>query len=242
MKKLFSTVILAASVLVSSLSSAQDGFEFSANAALTNDYKFYGFSQSDEGWAIQGGFDISHESGFYLGTWASTVDFDLASTEPASIELDVYGGYASELSNGLAYDLGVIRYGYPNQNDDIAVGGDLEYYEFYANFEYGFGGDWEPTLSAGIAISPDWFGESGTSIYPNGGLSITLPQEFGAYFNIGYLDVDDINYNYFHYQVGVTKDFAGLSFDLSYADADDDCDGGTGDYCTGFIFSVSKEF
>ena len=42
-----------------------NGFSASANVTLTSDYKFRGISQSDESPAIQGGFDIEHESGFY---------------------------------------------------------------------------------------------------------------------------------------------------------------------------------
>ena len=249
MKKLFSAIIFCAAVLVTAASAAEDesssmdGFTFSGNVALTNDYLFYGYSQSNEGWAIQGGFNVNHESGFYLGTWASVVDFATvgATTDPASIELDVFGGYSGEFSNGLSYDVGAVRYGYPDQNDDAVIGGDLEYWEGYANFSYTFAGDYEPTVDFGINVSPDWWGESGTSYYPHGGVSFSLPQGFGLYVNGGYLDVSDINYSYFHYKVGVTKDFGGLSFDLGYADAEKECDGGTG-LCDGFIFAVSKEF
>jgi uncharacterized protein (TIGR02001 family) len=223
------------------LSQAQaEGFEFSANMSLTNDYKYYGFSQSNEDWAVQGGIDFSHESGFYFGTWASSIDFVSGASDPATIELDVFAGYGGELDNGLAYDIGVIRYGYPGQNED--TGGDYEYYEVQLGFEYSFGGDLEPTLAAAVWVSPDWFGETGTSIYPNGSLSISLPSEFGAYISAGHLDVDDIDLNYTHYQIGVTKDFAGLSFDFAWADASNECDGGTGQFCEGFIFLVSKEF
>lgn len=241
MKKFLLSFVLGTSALFSSVSSAQEGFEFSANVALTSDYKFYGFSQSNEGWAIQGGFDVSHESGFYLGTWASSIDFAAGSADPATIELDIYGGYSGEFSNGVAYDVGAVRYGYPNQSEDFG-GGDYEYWEIYGSLEYSFGGTYEPTVSGGIAVSPDWFGETGTSIYPNGSLSFTFPNEIGAYVNVGYLDVDDIDYDYFHYQIGVNKEFMGLTFDAAWADADDECDGGTGDFCEGFIFTVSKEF
>jgi uncharacterized protein (TIGR02001 family) len=256
MNKIVSSVLIGMITLQSTLSAAQDTeskFEFTGNVALTNDYKFYGYSQSDEGFAIQGGFDVSHASGFYLGTWASSIDFALDGAhhanaapgtpqDPATIELDVYGGYTGSLSNGLTYDLGVIRYGYPDQNNDIAVGGDLDYWEGYAKFGYTFESEYSPTLSFGINVSPDWFGETGTSIYPAGKLAVTLPQEFGLYAKLGYLDVEDIDYNYFHYQFGVTKSFVGLAFGFAWAGADDECDGGTGNFCEGFIFTVSRKF
>ena len=70
--------IAAAAVLIgsASLATAEESYSVSGNVALTSDYKFRGISQSDEDIAIQGGFDFEHESGFYLGTWGSSVDFD----------------------------------------------------------------------------------------------------------------------------------------------------------------------
>jgi len=250
MKKLFSLIVFTAALLVTAASSAEDdstsntssldGFTFSGSVALTNDYLFYGYSQSYQGWAIQGGLTATHDSGFYLGTWASSIDFGAGVMDPATIELDVFGGYSSEFSNGLSYDVGAVRYGYPDQIEDAGAGS-YEYWEGYANFSYTFAGDYSPTVDFGINVSPDWFGESGTSYYPHGGVSFSLPEGFGLYVNGGYLDVSDINYSYFHYKVGVTKDFGGLSFDLGYADAEKECDGGNG-LCDGFIFAVSKEF
>jgi hypothetical protein len=40
---------------------------------LVSDYIFRGISQTQRQPAIQGGFDYSHASGFYVGTWASNV-------------------------------------------------------------------------------------------------------------------------------------------------------------------------
>ena len=253
MKKLLSVIVISAAFLVTTASRAADdnkidGFTVSGSVALTNNYQFYGFSQSDKGWAIQGGLTVSHDSGFYLGTWASVVDFGpfgkgnpgtipAGGFQPASIELDVSGGYSGSLKNGLNYDFGAVRYGYPDQNQ----ASNFEYWEGYANFSYAFASTYSPTLSFGINVSPDWFGGAGTSYYPHGGLNLSLPQGFGVYVNAGYLDVSKINYSYTHYKIGVTKDFAGLSFDLGYADAQKECDGGNG-LCKGFIFSVSKSF
>ena len=76
--------------------------EISGNVALTTDYRFRGISQTDRNPAVQGGFDWSHDSGFYLGTWGSNVDF------AGSLELDYYGGYANNINDNLAYDVGVI--------------------------------------------------------------------------------------------------------------------------------------
>ncbi|MEN8675919.1 MAG: TorF family putative porin, partial [Alteriqipengyuania sp.] len=47
-----------------------DAIEISGNVSLVSDYRFRGVSFSDEDIAIQGGIDLAHESGFYVGTWA----------------------------------------------------------------------------------------------------------------------------------------------------------------------------
>ena len=85
--------------------------EISGNVALTTDYRFRGISQTTSDPAVQGGFDWSHDSGFYLGTWGSNVEF------AGSLELDYYGGFANNINDNIAYDVGFIYYDYP--------GGDL---------------------------------------------------------------------------------------------------------------------
>ncbi|MBW1999239.1 MAG: hypothetical protein JRJ29_14920, partial [Deltaproteobacteria bacterium] len=42
--------------------------------AFTTDYVFRGVSQTDGDPAVQGSFEYSHPTGFYLGLWGSNVD------------------------------------------------------------------------------------------------------------------------------------------------------------------------
>ncbi|EYS85711.1 hypothetical protein CF68_09885, partial [Cupriavidus sp. SK-4] len=42
---------------------------FTANVSLVSDYRYRGISQTNLRPAIQGGFDYTHESGFYVGNW-----------------------------------------------------------------------------------------------------------------------------------------------------------------------------
>ena len=46
-------------------------FTFTGNLGLYSQYVFRGISQTNEKPAVQGGFDLGHKSGFYVGTWAS---------------------------------------------------------------------------------------------------------------------------------------------------------------------------
>src|SRR5829696_3345373 len=48
---------------------------FSGNVGLYSQYVFRGISQTNEKPALQGGFDLAHKSGFYLGTWASNISW-----------------------------------------------------------------------------------------------------------------------------------------------------------------------
>ena len=71
--------------------------EFTGNVAATTNYVWRGVTQIDDGPAVQGGLDYAHDSGFYVGTWASNVDFD-GENDP-QYELDLYGGYGGEAGN-----------------------------------------------------------------------------------------------------------------------------------------------
>jgi uncharacterized protein (TIGR02001 family) len=47
---------------------------FASNVGLYSPYVFRGLTQTNGKPAVQGGFDLSHKSGFYVGTWASPAD------------------------------------------------------------------------------------------------------------------------------------------------------------------------
>lgn len=85
---------------------------FTGNVGLFSDYRFRGISQTYKQPAIQGGFDYSHSSGIYLGTWASNVSGNLY-PGGAAMELDLYGGYKFEPVKDLTLDVGVLTYQYP---------------------------------------------------------------------------------------------------------------------------------
>ena len=86
----------------------------SANVALTTEYVFRGFSQTKEGPAIQGGYDLTCGI-FYAGVWASNLDWggDGLGNSLANIEMDWYLGI-KPVTGRITWDLGVIYYSYPN--------------------------------------------------------------------------------------------------------------------------------
>jgi len=107
------------------------------NATLISDYRFRGFTQTNYGPAFQGGFDVAHKSGFYLGNWNSNVAQALYNG--ASLETDLYGGYKGELMKDLGYDVGVIHYMYAKSGKDkvYSPGTKVDNTEIYGGLTYG---------------------------------------------------------------------------------------------------------
>lgn len=249
MKHIFSTCLLASMAAYTSLASAENleiPGEFSANVALTTDYIFRGISQADEDPALQGGIDYALDLGagssFYLGFWGSNVEQPDEDGSLSNLELDIYGGLSGEV-NGIGWDIGVLYFEYP----DSTV---LDYIEYYGALSYSMSGmPLEPSLSAKVSYSPDFFAESGDGLYVEGALDLTLGYGFALGLHIGHQDIEENDVfgtpDYTDWRVGVTKTFAGIDFDISYYDTDLDeseCFGGS-DLCDErAVFTVSKSF
>lgn len=115
----------------------------SGSATLTSDYRFRGVSQTDEGIALQGGFTVSHESGFYVGTWGSNLA-GWGTFGGTNMELDLFAGFAFPVGEG-TLDTGVVWYMYPSGADTT------DFAELYAKLS----GDIGPlSLTAGVAYAP----------------------------------------------------------------------------------------
>ncbi|SUI83453.1 Bacterial protein of uncharacterised function (Gcw_chp) [Shewanella putrefaciens] len=113
-KSLYSVLALSTGMLLTSNAFAA----VSANIGGTSNYLWRGVTQTDDAVAIQGGIDYSHDSGFYAGTWASNVDFG----DETSYELDLYVGYAGNITEDISYDIGYLYYGYPDAPGSIDFG------------------------------------------------------------------------------------------------------------------------
>ena len=69
----------------------ESNWSLTTNMGYVSDYRARGVSQTWRKEAIQGGFDLTHSSGFYLGGFGSNVS---PNTYPkANVELDLYAGY-----------------------------------------------------------------------------------------------------------------------------------------------------
>lgn len=194
------------------------------NINVTTDYIFRGVSQTQNGPALQGGFDYTHASGLYVGAWGSNVDWvSLGYKEDSSMEIDVYGGYRGAVGD-IGYDVGLITYYYPG--DQIAGANDPDTTEVY------LGASWKTVSAKYSYTASDRFVGWGTSasngktrgsyyIEVNG--TYDLGSGWGVLGHVGYQDVksnDDASYT--DWKIGVTKDVGYGVVSLAYTDTDAD--------------------
>lgn len=131
------------------------------NASLNSDYRFRGFTQTNYGAALQGGIDIAHSSGFYVGNWNSNVAQDLYNG--GSLEMDFYGGFKGEAAPGLGYDIGAIYYYYPRSGVDSQLADavlktkKIDNKELYLGLSYG-------PLSAKLFYATDDYFKTATMV------------------------------------------------------------------------------
>ena len=187
----FTKLSLIAALAVSAITtSAMAELEVSANVGATNNYVWRGMTQSANGAAVQGGVDLGMD-GFYLGTWASNVNFGTGDTE-----VDGYAGYAGEVS-GFSYDIGAIRYGYldtPSGN----------FNEAYLGLGYDFGtASLGATYSKGLDDAPDDIAVD---------LSVPVMQDYSL--DLAYGDYDTVGTRY---SAGISKSFDKVDFSVAYS-------------------------
>ena len=210
----------------------------SGNVAVTSDYAFRGISQTLEEPAIQGGIDLEHPIGLYLGTWGSSLNFG-EDMPRAQVELDVYGGFGFSAAELFDVDLGVIYYGYPGSED--------RGYDF---IEFGLGASRSfSMLDGGVSASysPDYFGGSGESWYYalDLGIPISLLTLSGS---VGHQTIEDNAVfgtpDYTNWTLGVGVGLAGFDLSGQYVDTDiedEECFAGGSELCGGrAIFSISR--
>jgi uncharacterized protein (TIGR02001 family) len=187
-------------------------FTFTGNAGLFSDYRFRGYTQTAYKPAFQGGFDLAHKSGFYIGNWNSNVEQSLYTG--ASLEMDFYGGYKGSVGN-FGYDVGYYYYYYPNSG----AGGTTK----IDNGELYVGGSYGPVSAKYYYSTTNFFALQGNgkdskgSQYLDIAANFDLGNGFGVNGHVGwqkvahYKDIvptasDD---HYYDYKLGVTKDISG---------------------------------
>ncbi len=195
----------------------------SYNVGAVTQYRYRGISQTKGKPALQGGADFAAASGWYVGTWASTISWIADSGLAPSVipkvsvngpvELDLYGGYKFDL-NGVAMDVGYLKYQYlGNQLAQVPGSVNANTDEVYAAATFGIF-----TLKDSYSLS-NLFGyaNSKASQYLDLSATVDLGEGYSFVPHVGRQVVaNNAVDNYTDYSLTVNKDLGkGLSASLA---------------------------
>lgn len=136
-------------------------WELDAELAAFSDYRFRGISMSGKEPELTADLSVSHESGFYAGTWLSNVDLGSGADD---LEVDLYAGFSTDVG-GLTFDVGGIYYVYPGNSG-------LDYVELTSSVAVA-AGPGEITLGVAYAPSQGALGNTdNTYVYISGDLPL----------------------------------------------------------------------
>lgn len=195
--------------------------ELSANAAVTNNYIWRGLTQTENESAVQGGIDYADDSGFYVGTWVSNVNY--GPSDVYSYEHDLYAGYAFD-AGGISWDIGYLYYNYDKEAE-------FDFGEIYARA--GIGGF---TLSAYVLTNteadeaPGQDFKAGGTYYLSTDYAFEVGDGIEIGLHVGYHDGDfaeafnGTDDGYFDYNVSLSK--GGFGFMISDTNAGGPAAGG----------------
>ena len=190
---------------------AEPDYTLSYNVGVVSDYRYRGISQTARKPALQGGADFAHKSGFYVGTWASTIRW-IKDTPPAdrgSVEVDIYGGYKRAINDTFSFDVGGLQYWYVNNNYKNATGTNANTFELYGAISAG-----PATLKYSHALT-DLFGtpNSEGSGYLDLSATFDLGNGFSVVPHVGAQKIKNFG-TYVDYSVTGNKDFDGMVLSL----------------------------
>lgn len=225
MKCLLSAVAAALTlVALPTLTHAEEAKAWSVNLGAVSDYRYRGISQTRLKPALQGGVDYALASGFYVGTWLSTIRWikDWGSggvdTGSANLEWDLYAGHKGELGRGLNYDVGVLAYLYPgNHYGNLSGATNANTTELYGALSLGVA-----TVKYSRAVTHLFgTGNSKGSGYLEAAASFDLGGGFSVTPHVGHQRVaHSSNYSYTDYALTAAKDLDGLVLSVALVGAD----------------------
>jgi uncharacterized protein (TIGR02001 family) len=203
MKKLFLAMAVAATFAtgIAHADDAKPDNDVSFNLGVTTDYRYRGISQSDLEPALQGGADyVNNPTGFYAGTWLSTIHWIEDEGGGDDVEWDLYAGKRGNFTEDLSYDVGVLSYVYPSNaltpsTNTTELYGQLGYGPVYAKYSYSL------TNLFGFADSKgSGYLDLGGNFDVGSGMTINV--------HAGHQTVSNNSaFSYTDWKLGVTKDF-----------------------------------
>jgi uncharacterized protein (TIGR02001 family) len=225
-------------------------------AAVVSDYRFRGISQTDGNFAVQGGITVSHESGFYVSVWGSSIDDYVTMHGTPNQEIDLIAGYKHSF-DGVTLDVGALYYVYPGTRPGFT--GDTsasDFVEPYASVAYAIGPvtakatvNYAPKQKA-LALDQGLTGltPKQDNVYLAGDLSASIPKtpialtaHLGHTWGPSWLSIGN---EYTDWSLGATFTWKALTFGAQYVDTNGDFITPSGKNASkaGFVGSVSVSF
>ncbi len=229
-------VALSSSCLFTTPAEAKDvgsGLAVSGGVSLVSDYRFRGLSLSDEDPAVQGTINLSHDSGFYVGTWASSIE---DSPVFGHTEVDLYAGWNREIASGTSLDVGIAYYVYPNGEDAF---GNSDFAEPYAKLSHTLG-PVKATVGTAYAWNQSAIGGA-DNLYLFGDVSAAIPSTpFTLKAHAGHTDGSLApSGEYLDWSLGADAVVGPVTLGIAYVDTDLPSGHGTD---AGLVLSVGAAF
>ena len=266
MKKLILATAVAAS-LVASFAHAEDApkpdNEVTFNAAVVNDYRYRGLTQTRFKPAVQVGADYTHNpTGLYLGTWLTNIKWikdagTLTGTNTkGNVEWDIYGGKRGDIGGGFTYDVGGLYYYYPGNTLSNSGAKNANTFELYGQVGYG------PAYFKYSQSLTNLFGNVSSKYSQYFDLGANIDTWYGVILglHVGRQNVKGSNngvsndqYSYTDWKIGLSKSFdelAGVTLGVAYLGTNlkdgvqptPVSDGSKNVGKSGFVVSLSKTF
>lgn len=154
--------------------------------------------------AFHGGLDLTHDSGFYFGQWSPSAGL----APDTTLEVDSYMGFKKPFDKTLGYELGVIRYSYPNTDQ-------IDSHELYAGFRI-----FDSRI--GTAVSTDAGRQDSTLFLDLGGLAslgLDLRMQYGNHQldAPAVIDGGGVVSAYNDWSFNISRPWRGMDMNLMYS-------------------------
>jgi uncharacterized protein (TIGR02001 family) len=188
--------------------SVATGSGFSGVGTVTSEYIYRGLAMSDGGPAVQLGLDYQHNSGFFAGAWASTIDLTSPSSQ-RDYELDFYLGYLFEPKPEFTASVTLLRYTYPRRTGAH----NYDYNELLMRVA------WRRHYALELAYTNDLFGRGETGHHWEFQTEWPIGSAWLISAALGGNDLSNVGAtHYLHWDVGASARFSRLTVDLRWFD------------------------
>ncbi|MFG6467805.1 TorF family putative porin [Roseateles sp. BYS87W] len=175
----------------------------SFNVGAVTEYRYRGISQTRLKPALQGGVDYAAANGFYVGAWASSIKWIKDAGGDSKVEVDLYGGYKTEVAKGLTLDVGLLQYVYSGNKLNPSA----NTLEVYGALSFG------PVTAKYSQSTTNLFGFADSK--GSGYFDVTATFDLGDGLSVApHIGHQTVKHNsaasYTDYSVTLAKDFSGL--------------------------------